>query len=592
MFECWREVWRTVALTVKMGTARRRKLQSTSTGLFHSLESLESRQLLSADGIFNVIANENSTPEAVGIDQDSCDVAAPESFSVSFENADFGSETGDDNATENVAKDPVEPASVLMTPRILNGTPIGSDVFSAVGITGDRRDPSGFGTGTLIASQWVLTAGHVSRGVGAKSGLFFLNGVTYHTVRVIKHPKFHYGKLGTDSANDISLWKLATPVVGVTPAQINRQTPHVGDELTLVGYGSGGNASGESGGFGIKRQGMTPIDAVSNTLISWDFDHPDESNTGHGDSGGPAFITQGGTSVIAGITSGGEKSNSALGDHSYDTRVDVFADWIDSTISRLSRGATTKATASFDSKRTETVLDVPRARSAATPMVPRIINGNPVPDATFPTVVKVHSQLGDATATLIAPQWVLTAAHCSQGIGNTDGTVEIGGVTYHTVQVVVHPKYNPARFGKNGANDIALWKLDQAVPNITPSAILRKSPKVGQMLTLVGFGLGGDATGQTGQYGTKRAGETRLDGVSSKVIYWNFDVPTEANTAGGDSGGPAFVQVGGAYLVAGVTSGGTNSNGGLGDKAVDTKVSAYAKWIDATIAGYSKTRRT
>src|SRR5206468_2811748 len=57
-----------------------------------------------------------------------------------------------------------------------------------------------------------------------------------------------------------------------------------------------------------------------------------ESNTAPGDSGGPAYLHVNGTYYVAGVTSGGDRDDSAIGDHSFDTRVDAYAAWIDSIV--------------------------------------------------------------------------------------------------------------------------------------------------------------------------------------------------------------------------------------------------------------------
>ncbi len=104
------------------------------------------------------------------------------------------------------------------------------------------------------------------------------------------------------------------------------------------------------------------------------------------------------------------------------------------------------------------------------------------------------------------------------------------------------------------------------------------------MLTLVGFGEGGTgASGGNGDFGIKRIGTTPIDGVQPHLVTWNFDNEKESNTAPGDSGGPAYIQSGGVYYVAGVTSGGTRDNAGLGDFSFDTRVDAYAAWIDSIV---------
>jgi hypothetical protein len=110
------------------------------------------------------------------------------------------------------------------------------------------------------------------------------------------------------------------------------------------------------------------------------------------------------------------------------------------------------------------------------------------------------------------------------------------------------------------------------------------------LLTLVGYGYGGTGnTGSDGIYGTKRVGTTPIDSVSAKLISWDFTSNSESNTAPGDSCGPAFVSVGGVNYVAGVTSGGNQDNAGLGDNSFDTRVDAYAAWIDSVVGSSAST---
>ena len=211
------------------------------------------------------------------------------------------------------------------TAEIINGTPTNN--FPEVGIV------NGFCSGTLISPNHVLTAGHCTDGVGESNGSFRVNGTTYGTVEQIEHPQMNLNRLGTDSANDISVMVLNRDVVGVAPANILREAPNVGDLLTLVGFGAGGTGdTGHDGSFGTKRVGTTPIDNVSRTLIEWRFDNNSESNTAPGDSGGPAFVSINGEQFIAGVTSGGDRFDAGIGDNSFDTRVDAYKDFIDSIV--------------------------------------------------------------------------------------------------------------------------------------------------------------------------------------------------------------------------------------------------------------------
>ena len=214
----------------------------------------------------------------------------------------------------------------------------------------------------------------------------------------------------------------------------------------------------------------------------------------------------------------------------------------------------------------------------------RIINGTPT------SAWEGVGLLGDTSGyfcsgVLIAPQYVLTAGHCAVGVASTAGRFKLGTSVYNTSQVTVHPQYN-ANAEPDLSNDIAIYKLSQAVTSVPSYPIYRSTPQVGQVLTLVGFGEGGTgATGGQGDFGTKRVGTTPIDAVTAKMVWWNFDNESESNTAPGDSGGPAYLNVNGTYYVAGITSGGSKANAGLGDESYDTRVDAYAAWIDSIVGG-------
>lgn len=230
------------------------------------------------------------------------------------------------------------------------------------------------------------------------------------------------------------------------------------------------------------------------------------------------------------------------------------------------------------------LLVSPPSATYAQQVIPRIINGEPTDEFPAVGIVGAQSAGGFCSGTLISPTHVLTAGHCAEYLlsfdGQTGGTFQLNDKTYTTSRVILHPQYNSNTL----ANDIAILELSTPVTDVQPAKIYRQAPQVGQQLTLVGYGAGGDgASGEDGMFGEKMVGVTTLEKVEATKIIWVFDSENESNTAPGDSGGPAFVDVQGEYFIAGVTSSGTESDAGLGDVAADTRVDAYAVWIDSIV---------
>lgn len=221
----------------------------------------------------------------------------------------------------------------------------------------------------------------------------------------------------------------------------------------------------------------------------------------------------------------------------------------------------------------------------------RILEGTNVPASTFPTVGEVGDASGTfCTGTLIAPNVVLCAAHCaaedngSQSLGDTQGRFKLGGVTYNTKKVVIHPTYKGFVGDQDGQFDVSVLILSTSVPNVTPTPMYRKSPVVGTLLTLAGYGELGNGNGGNGTYpnaGTIQTGTTTLERVTQSFLHWTFE-QGESDTAPGDSGGPAFIDEGGVRYIAGITSGGTGD--GFNNSSYDTRVDAIAAWVDSVIA--------
>lgn len=204
-------------------------------------------------------------------------------------------------------------------------------------------------------------------------------------------------------------------------------------------------------------------------------------------------------------------------------------------------------------------------------------------------------------ATLIAPDWVLTAAHNLNAASS--GTFTISGNSYSSAQFLTHPLWNGAAI--NGY-DIALVRLGTPVVAVAPAALYPGSLEIGQTATFVGFGFTG--TGVTGWQSLdnqKRAFQNVVDGDfgnPSVLLGVDFDNPhtttdnafgaamaqaLEGCVAPGDSGGGVFLTVGAQTYLAGVisfvaaTDG--NANADYGDVSGFGRVSAFVPWITSTV---------
>lgn len=232
--------------------------------------------------------------------------------------------------------------------------------------------------------------------------------------------------------------------------------------------------------------------------------------------------------------------------------------------------------------------------------------------ASYPSVGSLTWSSYICSATLIEPDWILTAGHCLDAVGLSpeDWTFDLsdsgGGVHVGAERFV-----NPGWTGDlKAGTDIALLRLATQETTVAPAAINTNTSEVGRVGTHVGYGLTGNGlTGTNSPAGTKRAGTNVVDvdgsvvsGYNDKVLFEDFDSGSvgdnwsgstaqqdlEYMIAGGDSGGALFMNFGAGEVVAGVHSFLAAIDGNLdadyGDIAGSTRVSSYASWITSTIS--------
>lgn len=190
------------------------------------------------------------------------------------------------------------------------------------------------------------------------------------------------------------------------------------------------------------------------------------------------------------------------------------------------------------------------------------------------------------TGTLIGNNLVLTAAHCISSKMLVVFNVNMDNMREGDVRPVdaaaIHPLYASRASRERDNGDIALVHFKGAIaPGYVPAPVLpasaRGALRPNTLTMLVGYGQSN---------GTAGTGSGVLRAVSIRILQPDF-APTEVvldQTQGraachGDSGGPAFIFLGGTAYVWGVTSRGAE---GCSSYVVYTNAAAHEDWLQKT----------
>lgn len=240
-----------------------------------------------------------------------------------------------------------------------------------------------------------------------------------------------------------------------------------------------------------------------------------------------------------------------------------------------------------------------------------------VSDSAFPALVDLP---GEGQGVLIAPRWVVTAAHATQGYMLM--RVWIHGEWRNVSHVFLYPgfkkEYDKVKQAaehptlKNwptvdaafqSTHDIALIELSKPVEDVTPLALYRASNEQGKIVKF--FGKGATGNGKVGEYphsphrGQLRRAYNRITKAHDQWLNYRFDcgpeaLPLEGVMGDGDSGGPVLIQVNGEWKLAGVTDwkhwprGHSKFVPGVcGQAFSNSRISYYAKWINRITAAHS-----
>jgi len=238
----------------------------------------------------------------------------------------------------------------------------------------------------------------------------------------------------------------------------------------------------------------------------------------------------------------------------------------------------------------------------------RVVGGEESPEGMWPAMAALLYAQEDESylaqfcgGTLIDPSYVLTAAHCVEGLEPEDIQVAVGfsslsdiGATdrIQVVEIIRFPDYNPIGVD----NDVALLMLESPVTEVAPMpwASDDRHTEAGTLGMGIGWGLTDVSDSQSYASKLMQVALPVVDPlVANGPLAWDGDLPDSHFAAGfaeggkdtcvGDSGGPFLVEDAntGIWYVAGITSFGMGGRdcGDPDNYGAYTDVAQISDWI-------------
>ena len=229
----------------------------------------------------------------------------------------------------------------------------------------------------------------------------------------------------------------------------------------------------------------------------------------------------------------------------------------------------------------------------------------------FPALVDLP---GEGHGVLIAPQWVVTAAHAVTW-QSAIRQVSIAGAPREVERLVIHPGYKKPpqelldqalstwdwtlfRVLLSASDDIALLKLAKPVADVSPVAINQSIGEFGQNVKIIGKGATGRGTVgyefSSSHRTERRRAQNKITSADGRWLCYRFDqpsnaLPLEGGSGSGDSGGPVLLETEKGLLLAGLTSWSDPQStlktpGRYGQITCNVRLRHYQDWIESTIS--------
>ncbi|MEV5511295.1 FG-GAP-like repeat-containing protein [Streptomyces orinoci] len=223
--------------------------------------------------------------------------------------------------------------------------------------------------------------------------------------------------------------------------------------------------------------------------------------------------------------------------------------------------------------------------------------GSTAKDGSYPFAAKLDIDTGNGglrgcSAALVGPQWLVTAASCFAENPVQSTKVPAGAPKFRTTATIGRADLtrdtgtvvDVVELVPRDDRDLVLAKLAKPVTGIAPVKLGVNAPLIGEDIWVAGFGRTKDEWVPNNLHyakfsvGTVQDGTIELAGKSDDAVVCQ-----------GDTGGPAFRDIGGSYELVAVNSrswqGGCLGNESESRKgAVDTRVDDIADWVSKRVA--------